>query len=184
MDIFAHSIWTAIAAKKYNSTTAAKHPERPLIKVGWAALWGIIPDLLAFGLPFLVLGYAMAVSDVPFEGLRKLCPCVLDAPGKYQWISDFIPRVYQISHSLVIFGATFLAVWAVRRRAPLAMLGWMLHILIDMFTHAASFFPTPLFWPLSDAKFLHGISWADPRFMIINYAALLVVFWLVFLRKK
>lgn len=181
MDIFAHSIWAAIAAKKYNSTTTAKYSERPLIKIGWAALWGVVPDLFAFGVPTLGMLVLLVSGD--------LSP-TLTWPGSHAvtdripWLADFIPRAYQISHSLVVFSAVFLTVWAVRRRAPLAMLGWMLHILIDMFSHTASFFPTPLFWPLSDAKFLHGISWADPRFMIINYAAMLAVFWLVFLRKK
>lgn len=184
MDIFAHSVWTAMAAKKYNDKSGKAIPPRRAISIGWSAFWGVFPDLVAFGTPFLVLAYAILVRDVPFPGFSHLCPCVLDAPGGYSWISKFIPLAYQVSHSFVTFGVAFLVTWAVRKRAPIAMLGWALHIFIDIFSHAQTFFPTPFLWPISNWKFLHGVSWASPWFMIINYGAMLIAFYFVFLRRK
>ena len=189
MDIFAHSVWAAIAAKKYNDTNGKKisfgstqdKPSRRKISIGWSAFWGVFPDLFAFGLPFLVLLFLVISGDLPLQPMWPGSAVVADhAP----WIAGFIPFAYQISHSIVVFAGVFLLSWIIMQRLPIVLLGWALHIAIDIFSHAATFYPTPFLWPISDWKFLYGISWADPRYMIINYAAMLVCFWLVFLRKK
>ncbi len=66
------------------------------------------------------------------------------------------------------------------RRFPYELLGWLLHILIDIPTHSYSFYPTPFLWPISQYKF-DGISWGTPWFMIVNYSSLaisyLVLWW-------
>jgi hypothetical protein len=55
------------------------------------------------------------------------------------------------------------------------MLGWALHILIDIPTHSLRFFATPFLWPLSDYRF-NGISWGNRWFMLANYTALAIVY--------
>lgn len=180
MDIFAHSVWAAIAAKKYNQGGESKPPRR-LISIGWAAFWGVFPDLFAFGIPFLVLLFLLVSGDIPFQPMWPGSAIVAEyAP----WVGIFIPLAYKISHSLVIFATVFVVTWLLKKKVPLVMLGWALHIVIDMFTHAAEFFPTPLLWPVSDWKFLYGFSWASGWFMLANYGAMLVVFGVVFLRKR
>ena len=63
------------------------------------------------------------------------------------------------------------------RRPVLEMLGWALHILIDILTHKA-IFAVHFLWPLSDYGF-NGIRWENRWFMALNYAALLAAFtWL------
>jgi len=69
------------------------------------------------------------------------------------------------------------------KRVPFELLGWLLHILIDIPTHSYSFYPTPFLWPISQFKF-DGISWAIPWFMIANYSALALVFLSLFLINK
>jgi hypothetical protein len=84
-------------------------------------------------------------------------------------------QLYQISHSLFVFSAAFGLVWLIRRRPVLEMLGWPLHILIDIPSHTLRFFPTPFLWPVSSYHF-DGISWGNRWFMLVNYSAILAVY--------
>jgi hypothetical protein len=83
--------------------------------------------------------------------------------------------LYQYSHSLVIWAVVFLVVWAFYKRPRYELLGWALHILIDIPSHALSFYPTPFLFPISDYRFPYGIQWSNQVFMLINYSALLIV---------
>lgn len=177
MDIFAHSVWAAIAAKKHNQVAS----ETKSISVGWAAFWGVFPDLFAFGIPFFVLLFLLISGDIPFQPMWPGSAVVAE---RAPWIGQFIPFAYKISHSLVVFATVFVVAWLIKKKAPIAMLGWALHIFIDIFTHAATFFPTPFLWPISDWKFLYGFSWANGWFMIVNYATMLVLFCVMFLRRR
>lgn len=59
------------------------------------------------------------------------------------------------------------------------LLGWWSHIVIDVFTHSADFYPSPVFYPLTYWGF-DGLAWNTPWFMVVNYlalAALAVVAW-------
>jgi hypothetical protein len=63
----------------------------------------------------------------------------------------------------------------VSRWAVLSMLGWLLHILIDIVTHSLSYYATPFLWPLSDFC-VDGIAWWTPWFWMVTYAALALVY--------
>lgn len=60
------------------------------------------------------------------------------------------------------------------------MAAWGLHILLDVPTHARSFYPTPFLWPLSDWTF-DGVSWTAPWALALNYT-LLALTWTWLLR--
>lgn len=57
------------------------------------------------------------------------------------------------------------------------MLAWPLHILIDIPTHTAEFFPTPFLWPVSNFH-VDGISWGNP-FIFYPDLILLVLSYLI-----
>lgn len=193
MDILAHGLWTAAAAKAANQKLRSAPPKT--ISVGWSAFWGVAPDLFAFIIPFSVLIFESVFGDLPFGlphpgSVESLPPDVVRA-------FSFTPALYRVSHSAVVFTGTFFAVWGMRalsrhRRgtggkdtaAPLPMLGWLLHILIDIPTHTPRFYPTPFLWPLSDFNFRYGVSWGTPVFMVLNYGSLLLVYLFFLLRKK
>ena len=61
------------------------------------------------------------------------------------------------------------------------MLAWPFHIILDFFTHSIQYFPTPIFWPISNYRF-DGIPWSNPNVMIINFIAIFLIF--VFRRKN
>jgi hypothetical protein len=51
-----------------------------------------------------------------------------------------------------------------------------LHLVIDVFTHSAAFFPTPILYPFTERGF-DGLAWNTPWFMVLNYVSLAAVGW-------
>ena len=158
MDIFAHGLWAAAAARGVNR----KAPRR--LRVPWVAFFGVFPDLFAFSVPVMLMLWLRLTGGVG----------ALPGP-RHMPFRDLSWQLYRISHSLIIFAAVFGIVWLLARRPVLELLGWSLHILIDIPSHSLRFFATPFLWPLSDYRF-NGISWANRWFMLSNYTALLIVY--------
>ena len=156
MDILAHGLWGGVIFGWRN-------------KFFWAALFGMLPDLLAFG-PFFI--YRIASGTFSF--------------GKPELNS--IPQIvftsYNISHSLFTGLVIFLVVrFLVSKELSVAAGAYSLHILCDIPTHDQTFFPTPFLFPLSDVK-VDGISWANRYFMLGNYLALIVAYWFYFAGRR
>lgn len=170
MDVFAHTIWANALAQKLNEKR--ERSKKELISVAWTSFWGVFPDLFAFTASFLIIilnilkGNSFAVEFSEHGGPSSLAY-----------------TLYNYSHSIVIWAIVFTVVWIFFKKPKLVLLGWLLHIIIDIPSHSINFYPTPFLWPISDYKFPHGVSWANLWFMIINYTAMLVVF-LYFIIKK
>ena len=90
----------------------------------------------------------------------------------------YVHHLYDVTHSLMIFLAVFLVVWAIRKRPVWELGAWGLHVLVDVPTHSSSFFPTPVFWPLFNWKF-DGWQWMNPAILVPNYVLLVLVLCLV-----
>jgi hypothetical protein len=173
MDIFSHGLW-ALAASK----VAERHTGRRLPP--WRTLfWGMFPDLFAFGVPFLWLIWAVFTGGMTLDNVRPQNGH-FNPSLRQSAVMSLAPQLYNWSHSLFVIVTVFLIVWwwrsgrrGLRRdRFPLVMLGWPLHVLMDVPTHSLEFYPTPLFWPFSDWKF-DGIVWGQTWFMLLNYGLLL-----------
>ncbi len=161
--------------------------------------WGVFPDLFAFTIPFAWVIWHVLVGDpVSFPSPDAIEP----APRDTTWTFELASRLYNVSHSFVVFVVVVVIVILIRyfwrqrrpkfggpphgenRLIPWELGGWLLHILIDIPTHTYRFFPTPVLWPISEWKF-NGISWATPTFLIINYSLLAIFYGLLwFFRKK
>ncbi len=167
MDVFAHGMWAGAGAAAVN-----RRLTRP-VPLYRAALWGVFPDLAAFTPSFLLGLWAAATGQAPitnrFFFLRH---------GMIDVLPGFLrpEALYHFSHSLVFFALAFGAVWWLRRSPALAMLGWPLHILMDIPTHRAGRYGTPFLWPFTDYRF-DGISWGQGWFMILNWSLIAAV-WL------
>ncbi len=155
MDIFAHWLWTFVLFHNR-------------IDIWWATLFGVLPDLLSFGILF--------VQYTIKQSFPKGAPSLHTLP---RWVFT----AYNVTHSLVIFVLMFLAVFLITKSWYIPLLAWAIHILIDIPTHTHRYFPTPFLWPISEYKF-SGFSWAEPWFMIINYSALIAMFAVLFLTGK
>jgi hypothetical protein len=174
MDVLAHTLWTNAGARAGNKL-AQKKGKKFHIHVGWTAFWGVIPDFFAFTAPFIIGLYKVIFTGVSFSGLRDHHGLV----GGF----DIAAYLYQYSHSLVVWAFVFCVVWYFAKRPRYELLGWALHILIDIPSHAIGFYPTPFLFPISEYRFPYGVSWGNTWYMIINYTALAFVWIPIALRK-
>ena len=174
MEILAHTLWTTAGVRIVKNKLKNKG-NPPKINIIWAAFWGVFPDLFAFTIPFVLSFYKVIIGAQSFGSFESRHQ-VADGFG----ISH---TLYQYSHSLVIWILIFLFVWAILRRPSWVMLGWALHIILDIPSHSLAFFPTPFLFPISEYRFSYGVSWGTPWFMLINYLTLLVIWGSLFFKK-
>lgn len=193
MDILAHGLWVAAAAKVINlkiysasvrDTSPAKRDDVPrhsaALNPWFIAFWGVFPDLFTFTIPFAWLILGPLIGDqVPRLGPPESGEPL---PTDSHWVFHLASTLYNYSHSIAIFFAVIALIRVIHKRIPWELGGWLLHILIDIPTHSYQFYPTPFLWPLSDWKH-NGISWAIPWFMIVNYSSLVIIFLLLFFNK-
>ncbi|HLD04625.1 MAG TPA: metal-dependent hydrolase [Candidatus Nanoarchaeia archaeon] len=161
MDIFAHGLWAVALYKAVNLYQKTK------FKLLWAAFWGVFPDVFAFSIPMGLHAYNLLMKGAS----------MYEHP-----LSELTHIMYSMSHSAIIFFLFFLTVCLIckhyHKPKPWILGGWLLHTLCDVPTHSYRFFPTPVFWPLSEWKF-NGISWGTPWFMMVNYTAIVTVYLLL-----
>jgi len=192
MDTISHGLWAGAVAKGVNLKFAKK------IKPGWMALWGVFPDIFAFAPVVIWMLWQMFYNGVDFDDVPR--PETMTPEARNTFFVFRLTRVlYHMSHSLIIFLALFFLVWMFHRyrlrrkkkseeatlkdtrrqtyRCPpyWEMTGWFIHIITDIPTHSATFYPTLFLWPLSDWCF-DGVSWGNLPFIITNYTSLLVVY--------
>lgn len=157
MDVFSHGLWTNLAFyKKYRYDLKNRL---------MAVFFGVMPDLVSFVPSTFYLIFSNSHFPRPGEQIPNTA------------VFNYALASYDYTHSLAIFTFAFTLVWFLRGRKPYwPMLGWLLHILIDIPTHRGDFFPTPILFPVSDIKFLSGFSWATPWFFILNWTILLGIY--------
>lgn len=172
MDILAHGLWAAAAAR-----TLQRLGRRPVDARATAA-WGIAPDVIAFGplFAFLLLGLVRGELSAAHMADPEL---ITELASRAHPVFGITSVLYGLSHSAVVFLAAFgIRAWLLRRPSP-EMGGWLLHILLDIPTHSQSFYPTPFLWPVSDLT-ADGISWTEPWMLAANYGAIVLVWaWLL-----
>ena len=155
MDTFAHGFWSWLIYHKRKW-------------VWWAVLFGVLPDLLSFG---VYIVYNIITGNF--------------VPGRprLEAIPNYVHVSYNITHSLVVFAAIFLLIYLLTKKWYWPFTAWALHSVIDLPTHTTRFFPTPILWPISSFAF-DGISWGSSWFMALNYFAIILVFFIVRFNNK
>lgn len=179
MDVLSHWLWGAASTRG---------------KISWkiAGPMSVIPDLLAF-IPSTISTYLAGKDRVK-----------IDSDSLTSDLPPIAWQNYQITHSLVIVTILSLLtyLYLVKKGPPHILvryidedismkklsfylwLPWFLHILVDIPTHTLQFFPTPLFYPLSDWMF-DGVRWSTPWVWILNVIGLACVWaYLLFVREK
>lgn len=153
MDFLSHGLWGALSTyPKYK-----KEPKKLLASLGV----GMLPDVISF-LPVQVY--------FVFTGF-KFSPDLF-FPVPQHWVFAWAIQSYNFTHSLVLCLLVMGIVWVVRKKFPLILLPWLLHVLMDIPTHP-DFFQTPFLFPISDWKFFGGISWANPYVFFTNWILLI-----------
>ncbi len=146
MDTLAHGLWTYAIFHKTKSSKLA-------------VLFGVLPDLISFT-PFFIT----RIISNQFKGRPN-------SAG----IPNFITSSYNFTHSLIIAIVAIILITLIMRKFYTFLLGWPLHILIDIPTHETTFFPTPFLYPISDLR-ISGISWGRPEMLAVNYLTLALVY--------
>ena len=119
----------------------------------YSFLFGAVPDLFSFGIYFI---HSIFFSSSP----------LMVRPSRSE-IPEWVYSLYDISHSLVIASIFIFIAYKINKEFGFPMLAWPAHIILDFFTHSIDYFPTPIFWPISNYKF-DGIHWSDTYIMIGN----------------
>ena len=143
--------------------------------VALTMLMAALPDLIHL-LPLLVW-WAFGSGR-----LADLYAYALAAPGGEPLlpplVEHFAHHLHCIMHSAITTVAVALLLWLVLRSLWLPLLGWWSHVVIDVFTHSAAFYPSPVWYPLTQQGF-DGIAWNTPWFMLLNTTLLAAVWaWL------
>jgi hypothetical protein len=158
MEIVAHGLWATAGVITARRWKAAR------LRLGWTAWWAMFPDVFAFG-PMVAVGLWLRLTGQGGHGSH---------------VHLGLP-LYPMGHSLPVFLLVFGIVTLLARRVVWEMIGWLSHILIDIPTHSNSYYATRFLWPLSNFG-VDGIAWWTPWFWYSTYAALALVY-LILWRK-
>ena len=125
-----------------------------------ALFWGAFPDLFAFGIFFI---------------LRIIHGQITPSKPSLSTIPDWVFSLYDLSHSFIIAFLTIgVAIW-INKNFVFSMLAWPFHIVLDFPFHTRAYFPSKIFWPLSDFT-VDGISWGQPKVWLPNLAGLILLY--------
>lgn len=167
MDIMAHVLWAGAATVLV--TRRRQVPRRTVVAT--LALAGL-PDVLQF-VP--VLAWVL-FGDGAWSALGALATSM---PGHEPPMPDAVGlashHLHCMGHSAVIAAVMTAALWIARGSLWMPLLGWWSHIVIDVFTHSAAFYPSPALYPLTYRGF-DGVAWNEPWLLWLNYGALGVFF--------
>lgn len=171
MDIAAHALWVGIAL-------AATHRRRRIAKRVVAITVGmaVLPDLVHL-IPMLMWSLFGDGSLAQFWHYAVTLPG--QEPNVPPTVTLLTHHLHCILHSAVIAGLVSPVIWWAMPQSHLPLLAWWSHILIDIPTHSADFFPSPVLYPITQRGF-DGLAWNTPWFVVINYSALVVLaIWLL-----
>lgn len=174
MDILSHALWAGAAATAMHQFGLATRRD-----IAGAAALGAMPDLL--GMIPVTLWAATQAGTVHL--LHRWVTAHPGAePALAPWARMAEHHLHCSGHSLVVAGLATLLVWRFAARFMPWLLGWWLHIAIDVPTHSDEFYPVPIFYPFSDWG-VDGIAWTNPGVLVVNYLALTAVYALLWVRR-
>ena len=167
MDILAHAIYGATVCSRTGLAGGLDQQADPRPRswssdwtVWCAALFGMLPDAVSLGIPWLPYWLA----GTPGEFFSHLDPPVI--------------TVYRYMHSLVVAFAAAGLIRLLWKPLFIPSLAWALHVCMDAFVHGPGLFQTTLFYPFSSWG-PPGIRWWEHPNFILAYWAVLPITWLV-----
>ncbi|MBM7616366.1 hypothetical protein [Alkaliphilus hydrothermalis] len=149
MDVLTHGLWGGLFCGK----------KKGLFK--YAVIFGLLPDLIVF-LPHTIMELVMGNVVMGKPALESFD----------HWV--FV--LYNFTHSLVVAAILWTMIrkiWG--KEISIAFLAWPLHILMDIPTHSADFFPTKFLYPLSHLH-IDGVGWSHPYILATNYTLLVLLY--------
>lgn len=165
MDIVAHGLWAGAAVV----ALAPQGRPAPRLLAATVAL-AVLPDL---GHMLPVTGWALShLASADWWLYVTALPG--QEPPMPEAVQLWAHHLHCVLHSALVAALVSAALWLRWRVFWLPLLGWWSHIVIDVFTHSAEFFPSPVLYPLTYWGF-DGWAWNRPVFQAVNYMALAAV---------
>lgn len=168
VDTIAHGLWALAGGELLRR-------KGKLSRAGLVAgvALSVAPDVLQH-LPLLG---GVAHGDVPWsEFARFLVATPHESALEATRLGELSHHLHCMMHSVIVAGlVTLLAAW-LRPAWLYPLLGWWSHILIDIPTHSADYYPVPIFYPFTTWGF-DGIAWTTPWLLALNYLALALAGW-------
>jgi hypothetical protein len=163
MDILAHALWAGAGVALIHR----RRPIAPRTAVATIAL-AAMPDV---GHMLPMLGWSLMGDG----SLAQLWLYAIASPGQEPVVPPMVAmlshHLHCTLHSAIVAGLATLLLWLALRSLWVPLLGWWSHIVIDIFTHSADFYPVSVLYPITQRGF-DGIAWNTPWFMVLNYVAL------------
>lgn len=168
MDIVAHGLWAALLCRWQGR-------ERPMRRTTTALTVGMAmaPDLVQLTpivISALVLPEGWTALQAYFHALPHYLPVLPPL------VEALMHHLHCTMHSALVATAVTWLVWWRLQRLWWPLLGWWMHIVIDVFTHSADFYPSPVLYPITQQGF-DGWAWNDPWLLMVNYIFILLL-WL------
>jgi hypothetical protein len=172
MDIVSHALWAGAAAEAVRRRRSLRS------RIVWTAVGlGILPDIAAV---FPMVVWAALQPDVLGLVAAYITATPHTEPAIPAIVETMSHHAHCVTHSAVVAAMVSLVVW---RKWPAifpALVGWWLHIAIDIPTHSDDYYAVPFLYPLTYWGF-DGVAWKTPWVMAVNltglalaYAALLI----------
>ncbi|MBN8507065.1 MAG: hypothetical protein J0L57_00480 [Burkholderiales bacterium] len=175
MDVVAHALWAG-AGVMLARRRCAITPRTATATVALAALPDIPHLLPVVGWSAFGAGTAATVGGYTLAGPGQ-------EPALPPWVEWLSHNLHCVAHSAIVAGVLTLLLWLWTRSLWIPLLGWWSHIVVDVFTHSAEYYPSPAFWPITREGF-DGWAWNTPGFMAVNYAALAATYWWLGRRRR
>ncbi|MFN0161907.1 MAG: hypothetical protein ACKVQQ_11800 [Burkholderiales bacterium] len=166
MDVLAHALWAGAGM-------AALGRRRQIVPRTIAAtlVLATLPDVLHM-LP--ILGWWIFGEGSGAELWAMAVASPGNEPALPLWVERWSHHLHCVAHSAVVAAAVTAVLWVQRRWLWIPLLGWWSHIVIDVFTHSAAYYPSPVLYPLTRRGF-DGLAWNTPWFLAVNYFVLAAV---------
>lgn len=166
MDVVSHALWTGAAV----IAIGRRQPVTRAQFAGAIAL-SVVPDL---GQLLPVAAWAASQGD-----WRIVTAWISATPGHEPAIPHLVRLIshhlHCIMHSAVIASVVTAVAWRLRPTWLIPLLGWWLHIAIDIPTHSNDYYAVPFLYPFTYWS-VSGVAWTTPWLLAADYAALAFVY--------
>lgn len=169
MDIVAHGLWAALLCRWQGRESPMRRTT-----AAWTVGLAVAPDLVQLTpivIGALVLPEGWTALQAYFHGLPHYQPVL---PPQVELVMH---HLHCTMHSALVATVVTLLVWWRLQRLWWPLLGWWMHIVIDVFTHSADFYPSPVLYPITQQGF-DGWAWNNPWLLMVNYIFILLL-WVI-----
>ena len=176
MDIVAHALWAGAAGTWSRRRQAGVGGKTIAAMVAFA----VLPDLVP-----LAPALAMSFTDAaPLQFLYAHITAVpMSEPRMPPWADALAHHLHCSFHSVIIAALVTLGAWWKMRGLLLPLMGWWLHIALDVPTHSDDYYAVPIFYPLTYWGF-DGVAWTAPWMLALNYFALAVAYLALWISRR